>query len=268
MICWGGFIPAQHVLPSAYVKLNWREGEYDLASADNVRRFLLEEVGELGFTPIRDLGPFERTRFKEWDAWRVGGRGQYERDQVEWMVFYAPEVDKTYSIETTVVLPPARVEPHSLLRQSFAVDPSVEADGVAPEPLPDLLPPPEPTSPPLGARFVGTEQPVVLEWEPPKELAPDEYYQVAVDFDHFESKTRLEYSVRETSFTLPAELYSTPNCQVFNWQVTLMRQTGTSEDGQPTGEPLSFNSLYRYVRWTYPAGAEKPFTLWCPNAQD
>jgi hypothetical protein len=263
MIRWGGVLPGQHILPEAWVDVNWRHGRYDLDDADAVRRFMLDQIGNLAFAPIRSIGPFEPFRFKSWDAWKVGGRAQVRQNQVEWVAFYAPEVDKTYLITTFVTLPPVGIDPHAALRDSFEVHPEVHAAGVAPEPLPDLLSGPELLEPPLGARFYGTDQPIILQWRSVRDLAPDEYYQVAVDYNYGESNPSAVFRTRDTHLALPESLYGTPNCGVFNWQVTLMRQNGTGKGDQA----LSYASLYWYVEWRYPPDAPAPFTLACPNAQ-
>ncbi len=267
MIRWGGYIPSQHVLPENWIELHWRQGKYRLDSPDAVRKFLLEELGDLGFTPVREIGPFQAARFQHWDAWRATARGQLGVTQMEWMVFYAPEVDRTYALATTVVQPPVGIDPHAALRDSFAVLPEIHAAGVAPEPLltkqwhgPELL------SPSLGALFQGMDQPIVLKWKPLKELASDEYYEISVDYNYIEANPLTRFTTRETQFTLPTTLYQEPNCGVFNWQVTLKRQTGVDEAGQRQGEAISYNSLYWYVRWIYPPGTA-PFKLLCPNQQ-
>jgi hypothetical protein len=106
-----------------------------------------------------------------------------------------------------------------------------------------------------------------LGWAPASFLAPDEYYQILVDYNYGESNPLVKFATRGTTITLPARLYSTPNCHVFNWQVTLMRKSGTTSDGQPIGEPVSYDSLYWYVWWDYPEGQTPPFGGGCPNAQ-
>ncbi len=267
MIRWGGAVPGGHVMAENWVELHWRVGDQRLTDANSVRRFLLEDLGDLGFVPIRELGTFQSVRFKQWSAWRAGARAQLSYQKMEWMVFYAPEVDKTFALATMVVLPPDVPDPLALLRDSFAVHPEIHAVGVAPEPLPHLLPGPELASPPLGARFEGTSQPIVLQWMPVKSLDDNEYYRVAVDYNYGEANTLANFATRETKFTLPETLYRTPNCRVFNWQVTLMHQTGQNASGDPIGEPLSYASLYWYVEWAYPPGEKEPFVLHCQNAQ-
>jgi hypothetical protein len=267
MIQWGGQALSQHVFPENWVEVFWRTGDFGLDSPAAVRHFMLAEVGNLGWAPVRDIGPFERTQFKSWPAWRVGGRSEYYYQSVQWLAFYAPEVNKTYLLETMVVLPPPGIDPHATLRAGFGVHPEVHAAGVAPEPWPRLLPGPELAGPPLGADFTGLGQPIVLRWQPVKELAPDEYYQVAVGFNYKEGTPRRVYTTRDTQFTLPETLYYTPNCNIFNWQVTLMRQTRTGDAGQRTGVPISYDSLYWYVRWSHPLDQPPPFIQACPNPQ-
>lgn len=266
MIIWGGMLPAQHVFPESWLQIHWRQGNFHLQSAEAVRSFMLGTLGDLGFTAVRDLGPFEQVKFKEWDAWQVKARGLYLRYDEQWMIFYAPEVDKTYAIGTTVVLAPAGMDAHAHLRGSFEVHPEVHANGTAPEPLPHLLPAPELVSPALGADFVGTAKPIILKWQPVKELAADEYYLVSVDYNYDEANPAIDYTTRETQFTLPKELYQLKNCGIFNWQITLMKQTGVDQARKAQGKPISFSSLYWYVQWSYPPG-QAPFKPLCPNAQ-
>jgi len=88
-----------------------------------------------------------------------------------------------------------------------------------------------------------------------------------VDYNYKETNSLVKYATRETQFTLPEELYRLPNCSVFNWRITLMRQTGIDKKGKPVGQALSYSSLYWYVRWFYPLDEEAPFAPHCPNAQ-
>lgn len=267
LIRWGGQIPGGHLLVSNWIDIHWREGQFNLADSASVRRFMLEELGDLGFTPIRDIGPFQPFRFKTWDGWKVGSRGQVKQDQIEWVIFYAPQVNKTFALGTTVVLPPANIDPHAVLRESFEIPPNTQANGVAPEPLSKLLPAPELVSPALDTRFVGLEQPIVLKWKPVRELGVDEYYEVTVDYNYREANPAIEFATRQTQLVLPETLYRTPNCQVFNWHVRLKRQTGINPNGESTGDALSYDSLYWYVRWVYPPEETPAFSPACPNEQ-
>lgn len=264
MIRWGGLVPAMHIKPGCYVEVHWREGNYKLEDPEAVRRFILENgLGDLA--DLRSIDLIQPIQFKGWDAWQAEC-GTHSWEEMELVIFYAPEADKTYAIATIVALPPVGLDSHSILRTGFAVFPDVHTVSVAPEPLPRLLPGPELISPPLAARFQGLEQPIILQWKPVKELAEDEYYEVVVNYYYRESYPVAYFITRQTQVTLPETLYRSPNCGVFNWRVTLKRQTGLGEDGQPKGEPVSHKSLYWYFWWQYPPGEEPDFPPACPYA--
>jgi hypothetical protein len=79
---------------------------------------MLNTLGNPGFYPTRSLESFQRTRFKNWDAWQVKSRGQFSRYDEQWMIFYASEAGKTYALGTTVSRHP-QGDPHAALRESF-----------------------------------------------------------------------------------------------------------------------------------------------------
>src|SRR5512143_3092336 len=71
VIIWGGMLPTQHIFVESWLEVQWREGDFHLATEDQVREFMRGQLGDMGFTPVRALGPYERVKFKGWDAWRV-----------------------------------------------------------------------------------------------------------------------------------------------------------------------------------------------------
>jgi hypothetical protein len=216
---------------------------------------------------VRNLGKAEPFEFKAWQAWRVPARGRLRYEQVEWVVFYVPEVDRTYGLGTTVVLPPKGVDAPDVLRSSFEVDEGWEGDGVAPEPLPSLLAGPRWTAPELGAEFSGPQAEIVLRWEPVRPLASDEYYEVKVEYAYAEGTPFLRFATREPWLRIPPELYHQPNCRVFNTSVRLMRSTGDPTQVSPQDVPLSHPSLLAYFLWTRPESDPAPFLPLCPNEQ-
>jgi hypothetical protein len=85
-----------------------------------------------------------------------------------------------------------------------------------------------------------------------------------LDYWYRETHPLLYFTTRETQVALPETLYRSPNCGVFNWRVTLKRQTGVRDNGRPRGEPISHQSLYWYFWWQYPPGEERDFPPLCP----
>ena len=267
MIRVGGAAPAQHMLPEEWIEIHWRQGDFGVRDSSSARRFMLEEVGDFGFTRVRELGAFQEVRFKNWTAWSAKARGELSSTQIEWIVFSPPETGQTLAIGTTLALPPAGVDAHALFRESFELHPDEGAYASAATPLPRLLPAPELIDPPLGTAFRGSESPVILRWSPVRELAVGEYYEVDVDYNYREGNFPLRLVTRATQVTLPEDLYQMPNCRIFNWQVTLMKVIDTAADGNPVGVPLSYRSFYGYIEWTYPATETQPFPPLCPNEQ-
>lgn len=83
---------------------------------------MLEEIQHSRFLAGAGVrGHSRRTTFKQWDAWRVGESGQFSYEDVGWLIFYAPEVDKTYFIGTTVVLPWPSIDAHAALRHASSI---------------------------------------------------------------------------------------------------------------------------------------------------
>lgn len=267
MIRWGGVIPASHVLPEAWLEVQWRSGLNDLEGPEAVRRFLLDDVGDFGFTPIRAIGEITPFSFQGRPAWKVEMRGQYAYDDLQWVVFSDPASGKIFAIGTTVVLPPTGVNAHAILRDTFELPAGVVAHGKAPDPLPNLLPGPQQLSPQLGAVFKGTEVPVVLVWAPVKMLNPDEFYQVDLSTNYDEASPSQSFSTRDNRLTVPNSLFHRPNCGVFNWQVRLMQTDGSMPDGSAHVAAESHASFYWYFLWTPPAGSPAEFLPLCPNAQ-
>ena len=267
MIRWGGSLPAAHILPSAWIDVEWRRGDFGLTASDAVRRFLLEDIGDLGASRVRSLGEPHPTKFKGWDAWLVPARGELRYEQVEWLVFYAAEVDRTFALGTTIVQPPTGIDAPETLRRSFEIDAGWEPSGVAPEPLPALLPGPVLREPQLGAEFAGAQEAIDLRWEPLRALREGEYYEVVVQYAYVESTPLVRYATRETRLRLPSDLYDQPNCGVFNWYVRLMQSTGAPADEGMRGVPLSHPSPYSYLVWRRPAADPAPFPPLCPNEQ-
>jgi hypothetical protein len=262
VMLWSGSNLGMHIVPQVRMEIHWRWGDHGLDDAQAVHSFMRLE-GLNALNDMRRIDAVESQSFKDWHAWRVECT-THSWEEMEWLIFYAPEVNKTYAIATILTLPPSIPDPHGVLRESFAVYPEINASGVAPSPFEPLLPGPELIGPPLASRFRGLDEPIILQWEEVRELADDEYYEVLFTYYYKEANPTAMFTARDTELVVPESLYRSPNCSVFNWQVTLKRQTAIQSNGQPRGEPLSYPGLYWYFWWFYPPGEDPAFSPGCP----
>ena len=83
----------------------------------------------------------------------------------------------------------------------------------------------------------------VLRWGPVKELGPDEYYVVEITFSHGEATWYDGGWVKETTWTVP-NYFGPPHSStgLYNWNVIVMKRTGTDANGKPIGESISRQS--------------------------
>jgi LysM repeat protein len=109
-------------------------------------------------------------------------------------------------------------------------------------PAPTLLAPPE------GATFEGADAGIFLSWASVGILAQDEWYVLRVRRAGPIAQQLPPIWTKATSYRLPPELYMADPQQFF-WQVSIMRQTGTGEDGGRTGEMVSPATPIRILIW-------------------
>lgn len=83
----GGAIASQHILPANYVDVNWRSGKFPLDTPEEVRKFLLEEIGYLSFSPVREILEITPYTFKNWPGWNIKGQSELSYQKLEWLVF-------------------------------------------------------------------------------------------------------------------------------------------------------------------------------------
>jgi hypothetical protein len=99
-------------------------------------------------------------------------------------------------------------------------------------------------SPDNGLEFRGGGAQITLQWEPGGSLAEDEWYAVSL---RFEAGGIEQYSgtwTKEASWVVPEELYmkAGESERAFEWDVTVMKQTGTKTDGGREGVAVSISS--------------------------
>ena len=127
-----------------------------------------------------------------------------------------------------------------------------------PTPTPSLTPTPGPArpapallAPPQDTAFEGADEVIMLSWASVGILAEDEWYTVRVRRTGAVAQILPVVWTKATSWQMPAELYieGLAEPQHFHWQVSVMRQTGVDEDGDPTGELISPAGNVRTFTW-------------------
>ena len=101
------------------------------------------------------------------------------------------------------------------------------------------------------AEFYGSGSQIKLSWEPVGVLAEDEWYALSV---RFQAGGTVQYSgtwTKETSWVVPSDVYNRAGQseRAFQWDVTVMKQTGTKPDGGRQGVPLGPTSETRTFFW-------------------
>lgn len=132
---------------------------------------------------------------------------------------------------------------------------------IGPTGTPTAGPQPTPTGPPKytaplllspldGQAFEGNEEPVLLQWASVGVLRENEYYFVRVE--QVEGGTPpTTFRTRATGWHVQTELFPGPTDprRVFQWQVRVVRMTGTHADGTPVYSDAGPPSAVRSFRW-------------------
>jgi len=123
-------------------------------------------------------------------------------------------------------------------------------------PAPTSTPTPRLTAPRLLSpdhqrEFSGGGSQIKLRWEPAGVLADDEWYALSL---RFLTDGVLQYSgtwTRETSWIVPTELHirAGQHERAFQWDVTIVQQTGRKPDGGREGVALGLTSETRTFMW-------------------
>jgi LysM repeat protein len=122
-------------------------------------------------------------------------------------------------------------------------------------------PPPTPTGPtkynapvllsPIdGQTFEGNSEPILLQWASVAILRENEYYFVRLD-QVDSGKPPMTFRTRATGWHIPVELFPNPDDprRVFQWQVRVVREAGTSADNSPIYSDAGPASAIRTFRW-------------------
>ncbi len=123
---------------------------------------------------------------------------------------------------------------------------------ITPTPTPGpARPAPALLAPPDGASFEEAGTAIVLSWASVGILEEDEWYVLRVRRSGPLAQQLPAVWTKATSWRLPAELYvaGLEQPQRFYWHVTIVRQTGTDEDGTRVGEMVSPSTATRTLTW-------------------
>jgi hypothetical protein len=125
-----------------------------------------------------------------------------------------------------------------------------------PRPAPTRTPTPRFGAPRLlgpedEVEFQGSGSRIELRWESAGLLADDEWYGLGL---RFLAGGVIQYGgawTKETSWIVPGELHARAGQveRAFQWEVTVMKQTGTRSDGGREGVPLGATSETRTFFW-------------------
>jgi ribosomal protein L37E len=102
-----------------------------------------------------------------------------------------------------------------------------------------------------GIEFVGENATIWLRWKPVGVLAADEFYVVSLRYQSNDAVVYTGAWQQDTEWLVPHDVWQRYDAghPEYHWDVTVMRQTGTREDGSRTGEPVSATSAERVFVW-------------------
>jgi LysM repeat protein len=125
-----------------------------------------------------------------------------------------------------------------------------------PGPTPTATPPPPYPAPNLllpanGAPFTGDLVSISLQWASVGTLRENESYAVTIeDITAGQGPTLVEYVV-DTRFNVPATIRPTDNLpHIYSWTISVVRQEGSDENGNPIWVSAGAASVLRYFSWS------------------
>lgn len=124
--------------------------------------------------------------------------------------------------------------------------PTPTATAPPPYPAPNLLLPQD------GSAYTLADDTVTLQWAAVGELRENEYYRVTVlDVTEGSGTVRLIDVVRDTKYIVPTSFRpADPVPHVLRWWVEVVRQVGTSEEGEPIYDVGGSSSIRRDFTWS------------------
>ena len=131
------------------------------------------------------------------------------------------------------------------------------------------LPPPYPQVnlllPSNGSVYTSLNDTIALQWSSVGTLRENEAYAVTVEDVASNGENKLVQYVTETKFIVPASMRPLDNANhIFSWSVVVVRQDGSTSDGEPIYVQYGTMSVFRVFGWSGTGGAAVPTTTPTP----
>lgn len=132
-----------------------------------------------------------------------------------------------------------------LCRRNPTPGPTPTATLPPPYPAPNLLLPTD------GESFAGSSQTITLQWASVGTLRTGEAYAVTIEDVTAGTNLKVVEYVTDTKLIVPASMRPTDNApHIIRWYVNAVRQSGTTQDGEPLWVSFGKTSEQRVFSWT------------------
>lgn len=163
-----------------------------------------------------------------------------------------PTVTSTWTPLPTLTATPTATPTETLVPTLALPATATPSPTASPTPTPRFVAPVL-IDPPDGQVFVGSDQLVILSWEPAGQLAEDEWYAIRISWSQDGTfGQRGGNNLKEIWWRIPADFYwgkaDQDTGRAYEWYVYVEQVTET-EDGQRVGEPVSPLSETRTLYW-------------------
>jgi LysM repeat protein len=198
----------------------------------------------------------------------TAGAAQQTEDACQQVEYTVQENDTLAGIAAAYNVPMASIKDFNalagdrvLLGQTLRIPLCMQF--ATPGPTPTATPPPPYPAPnlllPADATIFKAGDAITLQWASVGTLREDELYMVTIlDGTEGQNRKSVDY-VPDTKYVLPTTLRPPDNSvHIYYWWVTVVRQSGTDADGNPTWTSAGADSLRRTFGWTGGGSVTEP----------
>jgi hypothetical protein len=124
--------------------------------------------------------------------------------------------------------------------------------------IPPPYPPPNLLTPKDGVVYGQSTDTIALQWASVATLRENEIYQVTVEDRSSPTEKKWVYYAKDTRIIVPVALRPTDtSTHLYRWSVMVVRQTGSTDAGEPIYVTAGYASEQRVFGWggTAPSGA-------------